>query len=197
MNLNKGGKGSYEKPNTGSVIAVCFRVIELGTQKQEYKGDVKHLPKVLVSWEINQKRKDGKRFVMSKSYTESLHEKSRLRIDLESWRGKKFTDDELAEFNETKMLGKPCLLTLVESKDGQYVNIGGISPMVQGMEAFELENMQAKLGLDEEHFNQSVFDGLNDKVKAKIMLSPEWAKLKGVSSEPHDEEPPQEEETPF
>ena len=42
---------------------------------------------------------NGRRFQLRKDYKNSLHEKAGLRKDLEAWRGRRFTDAELAGFD--------------------------------------------------------------------------------------------------
>ena len=48
---------------------------------------------------------DGRPFAVSKTYTASLFEAAALRKDLESWRGKSFTEEELGGFDISKLLG--------------------------------------------------------------------------------------------
>jgi hypothetical protein len=186
----KGKGGDYEKPELGSFAAICYKIIDLGTQDVLWQGQKKRQHKILVSWELSQKMKDGRPFSVSRAYTVSLHEKAGLRKDLEAWRGKKFTTEELDMFNEKKILGRPCLLTLVSSADGQYVNIGNVTALPSAMPAPAQVNPSTFLSLEKEEFNQAVFDALSDKLKAKIMLSPEWRELKGIKEEPeHDDIP--------
>ncbi|MHA1379626.1 MAG: hypothetical protein ACTSRG_14730 [Candidatus Helarchaeota archaeon] len=47
----------------------------------------------------------------------SLHAKATMRKFLESWRGKKFTKEELEGFDLQKILGKPCQLQIIHSDD--------------------------------------------------------------------------------
>lgn len=199
--MNFGGSGgNFEKPKPGTYAAVCFKVVDLGVQEIVFQGKKKHMPKMIIGWEIDEKMKDGRPFVVNKLYTKSMAETANLRKDLESWRGKGFSEDEISLFNESKILGKGCLLTLVESEDGKYVNIKTVTGLPKGMQAPDQINPNVVLSLHPDEFNQSVFDGLHDKLKAKIMLSPEWAMLKGsaVAAPVSDEESPAEtEEVPF
>jgi hypothetical protein len=182
MNL-KGKGGNFEKPEPGPFAAVCVRVIDLGTQKASWQGKEKMSHKILVSWEVDQKMKDGRPFMLSKQYTVSLMETANLRADLESWRGRPFTQEEIDTFTEKNILGKPCLLTLVPSKDGKYINIGNVTGLPKGMTSPGQVNPSTSLSLDPEEFDQAVFDSLGDTIKAKIMLSPEWKVLKGDNGE--------------
>jgi hypothetical protein len=74
---------------------------------------------------LSQIRGAGKPFTVSKFYTASLGEKANLRADLKNWRGRDFTDEELAGFEAKNILGKPCMLSVVEteSEGKTYSNI--------------------------------------------------------------------------
>jgi hypothetical protein len=87
-------------------------------------------------WELAEKMKDGRPFMLSKSYTLSLHEKASLRKDLESWRGKAFTEAELTGFDLEKLITVNCLLNVAayKKKNGsEGRKIASISPMMKGM----------------------------------------------------------------
>src|SRR4030042_5715360 len=103
----------FQSVTPGVYMARCFRMIEIGTINEDYQGKPKQVQKVMVSWELPTEKavfdeaKGEEPFAVSKTYTLSLHEKSHLRHDLESWRGKGFSEDEVKRFDITKLLGKP------------------------------------------------------------------------------------------
>jgi len=70
-------------------------------------------------------------YTVSSRYTASLHEKSRLRADLQSWRGRAFSAEELAAFDLEKLIGVGCLLNVVHTaRNGkQYADIVAIMPL--------------------------------------------------------------------
>lgn len=142
MSINaKKNNSNHEKPAIGNVQAVCTAVHDIGVQVNK-QGKEYH--KVVILWEINQTIKTGeyagKRMVQSQQYTLSMYENARLRKDLEAWRGKKFKDeDEACSLDLEKLIGANCLLNLQYSDDGRYVNIAGISPLMQGMEKMKPE----------------------------------------------------------
>ena len=113
--------------------------------KTGYEGKVQH--KVVVAWELDQRIENpeseynGKRFVQSKRYTMSLHEKSSLRKDLESWRGRAFTAEELQGFDLEKLIGACCLMSIVHAeKDGKtYANLSAIMALPKGTEKLAVE----------------------------------------------------------
>jgi hypothetical protein len=136
---NSGG-GSYEPVPVGVVQAVCCIVCDIGTQEGSYQGKPVSHHQCIIAWEIDaimsQGEYEGKRFMVSKFYTLSLHEKATLRKDLESWRGKAFTDEELDGFDVEKLIGANCMLNIVEYKklDGSVgQKISAIMPMIKSM----------------------------------------------------------------
>lgn len=74
----------YEKPAEGVVTGVLADVADLGIVNGFY-GDK---PKVRLSWVIDQKDSEGNFFVVSKTYTASLHEKANLYADVKDMMGK-------------------------------------------------------------------------------------------------------------
>ena len=178
--------GDFKPPPGGTHPARCYRIVDLGTQQGEYMGVAKHQRKIVVSWELDIKMEDGRNFSVHKRYTWSMFERSRLRQDLESWRGRAFQESDLGPggFDVSKLLNVPCLLTIVhDTRDGRtYANVGAVSGMPKGMEAAPLTNPTALLWLEDGEFDQAVFDELSDGLKATIMKSPEWAELQVPAS---------------
>ena len=131
-------KGSSFTPcPAGTHVAVCIDVVDLGMVKSTYGERTKTQHKVNVIWEIGEKRDDGKPFRPRKRYTLSLHEKASLRKDLESWRGRPFTDSELEGFDLEALLGVPAMLCVVHAASGGnvYANVTAIMRPPRGMEA--------------------------------------------------------------
>lgn len=104
--------------------AVCVDVVDLGI----VNGAFGPRKKVRLMWESEQTRDDGKRFLIAKQYSPSLHEKASLRKDLKQWRGRDFSADELKKFDLESIIGVPCQLVIVhEEKDGTvYGNVTAI-----------------------------------------------------------------------
>lgn len=116
--------------------AVCVDVVDMGNLEVVWNGQKKIQHKVRVVWQVEELMDDGKPFIVQKRYTASLHEKSKLRPELESWRGRPFTEDELHEFDLEKLIGANCLLNVAHvSKDGKtYANVTAVMPLKKGME---------------------------------------------------------------
>lgn len=180
MIIKKNGNAPEPVP-AGNHVARCIQLVDMGTQKIEFQGKVKFQPKVRVTWELPEvtkefKEGDGEKpYLISKTYTASLHEKAALAKDLESWRGKAFTDDERAGFDLKKVLGQPCLLNVIhEAKDGNvYSNIASISQVPKGMAVKPVVNTLVEFAF--ESFSSEVFESLPDFLKDRIKLSPEYA----------------------
>lgn len=136
------GAGDFDPIPGGSHIAVCDIVADIGLQPGSDKFP-KPKNQVYIRFQLPNERteyeKDGKKLegprVIGKTYTASMNEKATLRHHLESWRGKAFTDGEAENFDISLILGKPCMLTVMQTqKDGKtYANIAGIGPLPKGI----------------------------------------------------------------
>ncbi len=183
------GSGGHDPIPAGTYTAICYAVADLGTHYVERFKKSSH--KVLVQWEIPDERieveRDGKVIdlprAISRKYTMSLHAKSALRHDLEAWRGRRFTEEELQGFDLRNILGAPCLIGIVheQRKDGQgiYASISSIMalPATRGKKpekpraenelvAFEIpEDADPKFDID---------DRLPEWVHEIIKESDEW-----------------------
>jgi hypothetical protein len=190
--------GSFETTPVGSHLARCYRIVDVGTQKSEYQGQVKYLHKVMLGWEIHGvnddgtpiKMMDGRPFAMFKNYTLSWSDKATLRIDLQAWRGRPFTAEEMRRFDLKTVLGAWCMLNVIEraGQDGKmYVNVANISPVPAMIKQAGLPAAVNK----NEMFNladpdMEMFNSFSDNLKKKIMASPEWEKLQGKKSSVQD-----------
>jgi hypothetical protein len=175
VNAGNGGGGDFEQCPAGSFAARCYQIIDLGHQTFEWQGTAKVAPKVRITWELNEMMADGRPFSISKEYTASIGDKANLRKDLESWRGRAFSAEELRNFSLENVLGAPCLLGVVHrpSKDGSkvYANVGSVMALPKGMTAPELVNPAIKFDIGT--FDHTVFESLSNYVQKKIMMSKE------------------------
>lgn len=127
--------GGGQSVPAGVYSAVCSKVYDLGQQEGYEPGTTQH--KVALLWELDETKDDGQRFIMARTYTASLNEKAKLRQDLEAWRGRRFTADELAGFDLDNILGAPCQLSVVEytKQNGQAgTKISAVMPLGKGQE---------------------------------------------------------------
>lgn len=163
--------GDFELAPEGNHVAVCYMVIDLGEQQTVWNGDVKHSHKIRFGWELsNEPMSDGRPFGVFKDYTASLNDKANLRKDLQSWRGRAFTEEELDGFDVFNVLGAPCMINVVHSvseKNGNtYANVASIAPLPKGTNKPDLSNSLVKFSLDD--FDQKVFDSLPEWLQEKI-----------------------------
>jgi hypothetical protein len=148
--------GDFKPAPSGNHLAVCVGVIDLGTQfSKGYQGaEDTWKQQLMLRWElVDELRDDGTPFVISRRLTNSLHEKAGLRAILESWRGKPFTEGELAGFDVANVLGVPCRITVVHKprQDGQgvYANVAGVAPLGKRDSIPEPTNIPLYFSLDD------------------------------------------------
>lgn len=130
--IAKTNKREFTPAPEGLWPAVCIDVVDLGVQKTPW-GEAH---KVEIRWALEERDpKGGKNFMLVKRYTLSLHEKANLRRELETWRGKKFTSEELEGFDLEKLLSANCQLQVIHNikDDGEvFSNVQAIVPAAKG-----------------------------------------------------------------
>jgi len=102
-------------------------------------------------------------------------------LDLQSWRGKPFTQEEMRKFDLKNILGAWCMINVIEraGQNGQtYSNVDGVTPvpsiikqngLPQAINKNEMFNLQEP--------DMALFETFSDNLKTKIMASPEWQKI--------------------
>lgn len=176
----------FVKVEPGTYVARCYSMIEVGTVDTEFQGEKKKRHEVMLTWELPTElavfnmEKGMEPFAVSKTYTLSMHEKAVLRKDLESWRGLGFTEDEARSFDITKLLGVPCILSVihkpwVSDATKTSVVITSISKLMKGQVCPDQVNPTRILSYD--NFDWNIFEGLSDYMKDKIRLSDEFKRL--------------------
>src|SRR5688572_13681182 len=121
-------ESSFDPCPEGLHQACCVDVVDLGLQKGQYGEKFK----IEIWWQVDLvNERTGRRYTLRKWYTNSLHEKANLRKDLECWRGRKFTEQELAGFDLEKLLGVNCQLQVIHNLSDEgtvYDNVQAIVP---------------------------------------------------------------------
>jgi hypothetical protein len=111
---------SYPTVSVGVHKARCVRVIDLGTQQNDYQGQISWKRQVMLIWEVpSETDNKGEPLTISKFYTLSLNEKANLANDLVSWRGRPFTETEKKGFDISKVVGKPCSINVILNQKGK------------------------------------------------------------------------------
>jgi hypothetical protein len=172
----------------GTHLARLYRIIDLGTQMREYEGKVNMLRKAKFFWELHGEdgtgkpllTTEGKPLIQSKEYTMSLGEKANLRRDLEAWRGKAFTEDELKGFDLKNVLGQFCMVNISHREKGDmtYADLKGVSAVPSIYKRAGLpEGINSAVMFSLDNFDEQLFDSLSDNIKETIRKSPEYRAL--------------------
>lgn len=200
---SKGG-GDFKPAPAGSHAARCCWVVDLGTHYSERWKKAEH--KVLIGWElpeeiIEEGDRAGEPYFASRRYTVSLHEKAALRHDLESWRGRAFTDAELSGFDLRTIADKPCLITIAHNeKDGKtYSNVTGVTSLPKAMKCADRVNELRIFDLSEP--DSKTLEALPEWVQKIIADCDEIRGIQRSTDEPPPpddrDEVPQDDEVPF
>lgn len=200
---SSGGGKKFPPMESGMYVARCVQMFQIGTITEIINGESKTHHKVRIGFEfpteqeVFNEEKGKQPYALSKDYTLSMHEKATLRNHLETWRGKKFTEEEAKLFDITKLIGAPCTINVIHkvSNNGQtYAEIGSISPLMKGTLCPEQINPTQILSYD--NFDWNLFESLPQFIKDKIRSSQEFKALP-AQSVPQGSEVADSDELPF
>jgi hypothetical protein len=122
----------YANPPEGLHHAVCCDVVDLGEQPTAWGPK----PKIEIRWQLDEVNPETqKRFEVRARFTNSLHEKARLRQTLETWRGRRFTADELRGWDLEKLLGANCQVQIEHAPGDEgrvWANVNAVVPAPKG-----------------------------------------------------------------
>lgn len=180
MIVKDNGGGDFEEVPVGNHVARCIRLIDLGTQENNYNGELSYKRQVLIGFEtpneiLTKGDFAGKPFVISKFYTASLGQKANLRHDLVSWRSREFTESELEGFNLSNILDKGCMINVIKKGQKNRSIISTITSLPKGMTIGERVHPIINFSIDE--FDAEVFNGLSTKLQDMIKKSPEYKEI--------------------
>lgn len=180
--------GDFEPHPEGQFPAVCVDVVDLGQKVEEYQGQKKVMPKVALVFASGERQKDeGKSLaLLTTEMTNSASDKGNLRPFLESWRGKSYTPEQVADGLPLHKLHAQSALVTVEhvitKKGNRFAKIRAISPLPKVMPVPE--------GLAEEYTRPKF---LTDK-KAQYAKELAEHKAKTPKADEFPEIPPQDDE---
>lgn len=186
-----GGGVDFEPAPAGNHVARCHMIIDLGTSHNEMYDTWRR--QVFVGFELPTEIKTYKDaddnevsmpFTVGKFYTASLNEKANLRKDLESWRGKPFTEDELSGFELDNVLGVPVMANVIHKEKkggGAKADISSISPVPKGMDVPKPVHDTVTFSLDD--FSQAKFDAVPKGFQEIIKRSEEYKNKDNNSDE--------------
>lgn len=135
-----GGGGNdreFENLTPGTYSGVCVDVVDLGMVESTWENKLRSQHKIRLVFQVEERMSDGRPFLVSERFTLSLSEKSKLRPLIEHWRGKAFTEAEVAAgYPLESLIGVPGIITVtqrVSSQGKTFSNVAAVSPLMKGM----------------------------------------------------------------
>lgn len=193
MPIAKESGGDFTPAPAGTHLARCIGCVSLGTQPPN-SPQFNAAFKVMLVFELpDELLPNGQAMTVSMERTCSLSEKATLRHDLESWRGKPFTKEELAGFDVAQVVDIPCMLSVIHKQSAKgktYAAITAISKLPKAVQAKPRVNELVRYEI--EHGKNKVFESLPEFVRKKIMNCIEWnsPSQESPESEPQPDAPP-------
>lgn len=191
-------ESTFKPVPAGMHLARLYRIIDLGTQKSEFEGNINFLHKIKFVWEVHGEDEEGaplvtdkgEPMIITKDYTLSWGEKANLRKDLEAWRGKPFTDEERRRFDLKTVLDKWCMINVQHKprqKGGVYANVVGVTPVPGAIRSMGLPQGHNKCEIFTiSEPDMKMFETFGEYLKKTIEASPEWQARKPKSYGPAD-----------
>jgi hypothetical protein len=130
--------GKFDKHPAGTFTAVCVDVIDLGTNVEAFQNNEPKLKQkvvlVFATGEIGPE--SGNPVYASCEYVLSGHAKSKLRLQLEAWRGRPYTDGEIrGGFKLENLVGMAVTITvshITTSANRIFAKVVGLAPIMKG-----------------------------------------------------------------
>lgn len=204
------GGGDYKIVPSGTFIARCYSIIDLGTQTTTGQYGTKSQHKIQIGWELFGEDDDGNPLTVEwegkvlpmtikKSYTVSLHEKAALRKDLASWRGADFTEEEAKGFDISKLLGAYAMIgiTHAETNNKTYANVSTISRIPSALKDSKPAPVHANVIYDLGEPDLLVFEKFHEKLQEYIKKAPEWQAIYTTAPVAQSQSAELEESIPF
>ena len=180
---NEAPKKDYEALPDGVTYGVCRGLFDLGTHYDEHFDKDKR--EIIILWEIPEYRaqyttEEGEDVdmprIVSKQYTASMNAKANLRKDVDSWRGKPLTEEEVAVFDLEELVGKSCQLQLSTKEGKTWTNINTIMAMPKGVGQIINEGPLWWFCFEDD---SDLPEDTPDWIKKKITTSQEWQARNG------------------
>jgi len=155
----------------------------------------------MIQFEVHGEDESGKALVtskgepmsISKNYTLSLAEKATLRKDLQAWRGRDFTPDELRGFELKNILGAWAMISVAKSLGNngkEYTNIANINPVPSNIKKAGLPDgyNQAQM-FTITNADMAMYETFSDGLRNKIASSPEWQSRTVMNNDTFQDDP--------
>ena len=178
MKIKDRAKPSIPSVPAGQYLAVCVGVFDLGEQYSE-KFNSKNTRYGLananggrpITIEVDGKQEPRQ---LSREFTISGKNNSKLRAFLSSWNGVQYSDEAFGEFDPLTQVGKPAMINVILNETGEYANIDSIMPLFPGLPA---PTTSTKLQTwDMDNWDDKAFAELPGWVQEKIKKSSQYQK---------------------
>ena len=144
-----GGDYEYVPVPTGMHDAICYKLVDAGTNWNEFQGAKEKQHSIFIWWELPQTRtEDDRPMSVFKEYRLSLHEQASLRRDLQAWRNKEFSPSELESFDLTAIVGVSCKISVGRTSGGKD-KVTGVFCADGGPKKVATENEQVIFDLED------------------------------------------------
>src|SRR5512137_2746473 len=120
--------GDYKPHPEGIHPAVCVDLIDLGLVETEWLGQRRLVNKLRLVFETEQRNEEGKNCFISKTFTASLHPKSKLADFMGKWRGRPVVPGESIDL--ANLIGVCCTLVISHQQNmvgRTYASIDAVS----------------------------------------------------------------------
>lgn len=206
MPIAKETGGDFTPAPSGTHLARCIGCVSLGTQ-QPNSPQFSAAFKVMLIFELpDELLENGKAMTVSMERTCSLSEKATLRHDLESWRGRPFTKEELSGFDVAQVVDVPCMLSVIHKQSAKgktYAAITAISKLPKAVSAKPRVNDLVRYEIEDG--KNKVYESLPEFVRKKIASCAEWIAPHSMEAQPDappdnwppEDEPPTIDDPPF
>ena len=176
MKLGSRAKPAIPPVEPGTYFAVCIGAVDLGEQETTYNGKTRYVNQIQLIFELPDEliEVDGEMQPrwLSRRFSVALSSKAKLRQFVETWYGKKFSDDSIKEFETDDLLGKPAMLSVVLSEDGQYANIASAAALPKGVPTPKAKSEY--LSFDVEAWDDGRFAKLPEYLQELIQKSTQY-----------------------
>lgn len=174
---------NYKFASAGMQPGILIKIIDLGTQENEYKGDVKRNRQLFFQWELPEELIDapeseyhGKPMTQGAFVNLTVGERAKLtKITLAST-----GEAPKVGFDPATLLGSSCNLHIAHStkNDGSTKSeIENFAPLLKSQKLGKPTNVLTNFDLD--NFDANAFENLPAGFKKIIEHSPEYRSLKG------------------
>lgn len=163
----------------GTYMATCIGIYDIGEQQTTFGGKTRYVNQLLFTFELAGVtiEVDGKEEPrqLSRAYTASTSTNSGLSKMLSGWLGRRLSAEDMEEIDTDELLGKPCMLTVKLSENGEYSNIDAVMQMMRGISAPKSDTKP--LTFDMAEWDDAAFEALPEWVQDKIRNSTQYAAM--------------------